>query len=59
MKTLNLGENINIKPRQTVVEAGAALPLDGGVKCYGGYRSVPEDVSPRRNGLKKEIEKNE
>jgi len=41
------------------VEAGAALPLDGGVKCYGGYRSVPEDGSPRRNGLKKEIEKNE
>ena len=27
----------------TIVEAGAALPLDGGVKCHGGYRSVPED----------------
>ena len=40
-----------------VVEAGAALPLDGGVECYGGYRSVPEDGSPLRNGLKKEIEK--
>ena len=22
-------------------EARAALPLDGGVKCYGGSRSVP------------------
>jgi len=41
----------------SIVEARSALPLDGGVKCYGGYRSVPEDKSPWRNGLKKEIEK--
>jgi len=40
-----------------IVEARSALPLDGGVKCYGVYRSVPEDESSWRNGLKKENEK--
>jgi len=43
------------------VEARAALPLDGGVKCRqperaedGRSRSVPEDESPGRNGQLKE-----
>ena len=40
----------------SIAEARSALPLDGGVKCYGVYRSVPENESSWRNGLKKENE---
>jgi len=29
------------KPQHIVVEARYALPLNGGVKCYGRSRSVP------------------
>ena len=59
MNTIYYTTDVSLEYKVDEPTSWVGYSLDGGVKCRqptwaedGGYRSVPEDVSPWRNGLK-------